>query len=83
MTVATVVQIVAWGVQLIQAVGKLVTEAVAAVQAGGAPTLEDLDARLAADQVRLAQDRWATAKAEADAALVEAAEAGYVDGAKP
>jgi hypothetical protein len=74
---ATAVQIIAWGVQLIQVIGKLVAEAVSAAQAGSAPTLEDLDKRLTADQARMAQDRYAAAKNAADKALVEAAAAEF------
>lgn len=77
MSAATVVQIVQWGVQLIAAIGKIVADAVKAAQEGTAPTLEDLDKRLDADKARMAQDRYAAAKAEADKALVEAAAAEF------
>lgn len=77
MTAATIVQIVGWGVQLVGSIGKIVTEAINAAQAGAAPTLDDLDKRLADDQARMAKDRWAAAKAAADAELVKAAEAEF------
>lgn len=77
MTAATIVQIVGWGVQLVSAIGKIVTDAISAAQAGAAPTLEDLDKRLAADQARMAKDRWTAAKAAAEAELVKAAEAQF------
>lgn len=68
MTAATVVQIVAWGAKLVSFIVDLVSKAVEQAQGGAAPSLDDLDARLAAHQAGDAADRAAArAKDVADA----------------
>jgi len=77
---ATIVQIVGWGVQLIQTIGNLVTDAVKAAQGGEPPTLDELDARLMSIQAKRPEERAkeaAEAKAAANMALVESAAAEF------
>lgn len=80
MSPATIVQIVGWGVQLIQTIGNLVTDAVKAAQGGEPPTLDELDARLMSIQAKRPEERAkeaAEAKAAADKALYDSAEAEF------
>ncbi len=80
MTAATVMQIVAWGVRLVGVVLDLVRAAIEAAQDGAAPTLDELDARLAEHQANDARDRaaaYAQNLADAEARVREAAAREY------
>lgn len=85
MTAATVVQIVAWGARAIGLIVDLVQKAVEAAQGGAAPSLDELDAKLAAHQqagVAERAARYATDVADAEARVREAAAREYSDGLK-
>lgn len=80
MTAATVVQIVAWGAKLVSFIVDLVQKAVEQAQGGAAPSLDELDKRLAAHQAGDAAERakrYAADVADAEARVREAAAREY------
>lgn len=77
MTAATVVQIIGWGVKAIQFIADLVSEGVKRAQEGNAPTLDELDQRLAEHQNTNRDARYAADIAAAEAKVREVAAREY------
>jgi len=79
-TAATIVQIVAWGAKAISFIVDLISKAVEQAQGGAAPSLDDLDKRLAEHQAGDAAERakrYAADVADAEAKVREVAAREY------